>query len=224
MIRVMAFPAHALAPAELAALHDAERAGRPFVAYRDGNGDLRLTPLAGERMTVGRAEANDLPLTWDREISRAHAQLECVAGSWFLSDEMSRNGCFVDGERVQGRMRLTDGASLRFGMTLVLFRAPGQISDTTVAASAAAIVRVSDAERRVLVALCRPLLAPGRVATPPSNNEIAEALALSPAGVKTLLRALFDKLDVEDLPQNRKRAALAKRAIEAGLVTARDLR
>src|SRR3954451_25197972 len=109
MIRLMAFPSHALAPAELAALRDAERSGRPFVAYRDGSGDLRLPPLDGERMTVGRAEGNDLPLPWDREISRAHARLECVAGSWFLGDEMSRNGCFVDAERVQGRLRLVGG-------------------------------------------------------------------------------------------------------------------
>jgi predicted component of type VI protein secretion system len=221
----MAFPSHALAPGELAAMRELERSGRPFVAYRDGSGDLRLRPLAGDRLTVGRAEANDVTLPWDREVSRAHAQLECVAGSWFLSDDMmSRNGCFVDGERVQGRVRLVDGATLRFGTTHVLFRAPEQFTDTTVTASAAAIVRVSDAERRVLVALCRPLLAPGTVATPPSNNEIAEALALSPAGVKTHLRALFDKLDVEALPQNRKRAALAQRAIEAGLVSARDVR
>jgi DNA-binding NarL/FixJ family response regulator len=41
--------------------------------------------------------------------------------------------------------------------------------------------------------------------------------------VKTHIRALFAKLDVEDLPQNRKRAELARRAIEAGLVSARDL-
>jgi hypothetical protein len=221
----MAFPSHALAPGELAALRELERTGRPFVAYRDAPGDLRLLPLDGDRLTIGRAEANDVPLPWDREVSRVHAQLECVAGSWFLSDDMmSRNGCFVDGVRVQGRVRLPDGAALRFGSTLVLFRAPQQFSDTTVTASAAAIVRVSDAERRVLVALCRPLLDPGGIATPPSNNEIAEMLTLSPAGVKTHLRALFDKLGVENLPQNRKRAALAQRAIETGLVTARDVR
>src|SRR3954453_2697520 len=53
----MAFPSHALAPAELAALRDAERTGRPFVAYRDGSGELRLMPLDGDRLTVGRAEA-----------------------------------------------------------------------------------------------------------------------------------------------------------------------
>jgi DNA-binding NarL/FixJ family response regulator len=75
----------------------------------------------------------------------------------------------------------------------------------------------------VLVALCAPLLGPG-VAAPAANGEIAERLSLSPAGVKTHIRALFSKLDVEDLPQNRKRAELARRALEAGLVTARDVR
>jgi len=39
--------------------------------------------------------------------------------------------------------------------------------------------------------------------------------------VKTQLRALFAKLDVEDLP-SRKRLSLAERALAATFVTARD--
>ncbi len=57
---------------------------------------------------------------------------------------------------------------------------------------------------------------------PASNKAIAAELCLEPPSVKTHLRALFAKLAVEDLPQNEKRARLAARAIEAGLVTVRD--
>jgi DNA-binding NarL/FixJ family response regulator len=41
--------------------------------------------------------------------------------------------------------------------------------------------------------------------------------------VKTHLRALFRAFGVEGLPQNQKRAALARRAIDTGVVTPHDL-
>ena len=84
------------------------------------------------------------------------------------------------------------------------------------------IARLTEAERRVLAALCRPLLT-GAMAPPASNRAIAAELYISEASVKTHLRSLFAKLDVQPLPQNQKRAALARRAIESGLVSVRDL-
>lgn len=220
----MGFAPHSLSSSELAALIIAESENEPFLAYRDAGGDLRFVPLAGrDRLTVGRADGNDIVLGWDPQVSRAHARLECAAGVWMLVDDgMSRNGCYVDGTRVQGRARLADGSMLRFGGTSLLFRAPGRGIETTVAATAASLVRLTGAERRVLVALCRPLLGGDRLGPPASNKEIGDVLSLSSAGVKTHIRALFAKLDIEDLPQNRKRAELARRAIETGLVTARD--
>jgi DNA-binding CsgD family transcriptional regulator len=220
----MAFPPHSLSPVELAALHEAERQG-PFLAYRDGSGDLRLMPLEGvERATIGRVEDNDLALGWDPEVSRTHAQLELVGGDWTLLDEgLSRNGSFINGDRVAGRRRLVDGDTLRVGRTSVVFRAPGPAAESTAVTDAAALVRLTDGERRVLVALCRPLAAPGGSGVPAGNREIADELHLSPAGVKTHTRALFAKLGIDDLPQYRKRTELARRALEAGLVTPRDL-
>jgi DNA-binding CsgD family transcriptional regulator len=219
------FAPHSLSGSELAALMAAERAGEPFLAFREGTGDLRFSRLAGaERLTIGRTDANDIVLGWDPQVSRVHAQLERIGGAWLLVDDgLSRNGCFVNGDRVRGRTRLSDGAMLRFGATPVLFRAPDRGVDSTVAASAVSLLRLTDAERRVLVALCEPLLRPGTAATPASNRQIGERVHLSLGGVKTHIRTLFAKLDVEDLPQNRKRAELARRAIEAGLVSARDV-
>jgi DNA-binding NarL/FixJ family response regulator len=76
----------------------------------------------------------------------------------------------------------------------------------------------------VLIALCRPLAVRGSVAVPASNRVIADELHLSLDGVKSHIRALFDKLDIEDLPQYEKRTELARRALDTGLVTSRDLR
>lgn len=222
----MAFGPHAFSPEELVALLAAERRGAPFLAYRDSVGDLRLLELGGaNRLTVGR-EQSDLPLDWDPEVSRAHAQLEALGDNWTLVDDgLSRNGSFLNGERVAGRRRLADGDVLRFGHTAVLFRSPGAGTvETAAAGDAAELIDLTGAQRRVLVALCRPFATPGVGATPASNREIAEDLSLSIDGVKTQIRALFAKLAVEDLPQNRKRAELARRALETGLVNQRELR
>ena len=75
-----------------------------------------------------------------------------------------------------------------------------------------------------MVALCRPLLdavEPG--ATPPSNPELAQALGISTESVRSHLKALFKLFEIPELPQNRKRAELARRALAAGVVVPRDL-
>ena len=65
---------------------------------------------------------------WDSEVSRLHAQLEPVGRDWIVVDDgLSRNGTFVNGERVNGRRRLRDGDRLVFGETPVgLPRARGR--------------------------------------------------------------------------------------------------
>lgn len=72
-------------------------------------------------------------------------------------------------------------------------------------------------QRRILTALCRPLVQAGGLAPPASNREIAEVVHLSVEGVKAQLRTLTERFGVADLPQNRKRLELAERALRAGL-------
>lgn len=213
-----------MSPSERSALLVAERHGAPFLAYRDSYGDLRIVPLVDERVRIGRTAGNEVVLEGDAEVSRAHAVLEGEAAGWRVVDDgISRNGTYVNGERVRRHQRLADRDVLRVGSTSLLFRHPAMVVDDSTAVSLAPPhARVTDAERRVLVALCEPLLQPGAVAVPASNGEIAAALHLSLPGVKSHVRSLFAKLGVDDLPQNRKRAELARRALELGLVTSRD--
>ena len=104
----------------------AERRGRAFVAFHDGGGRQQVVTLDGERspMTIGRRPDNDIALPWDSEVSRRHGHLVSTEKGWAVVDDESRNGSFLNGERVMGESALSDGDVLRFGDTVVLFRAP----------------------------------------------------------------------------------------------------
>ena len=84
------------------------------------------------------------------------------------------------------------------------------------AAQVAAAPDITPAQRRVLVALCRPLAEHGAVA---SNREIADELVIALDTVKGTLSRLFEQFGIGgDVPQNQKRALLARRALQAGVV------
>ena len=115
---------------------------------------------------------------------------------------------------------------IRFGRTLTTFRQP--LSDDHRPKRRSPPTRVSraslsDAQRRVLVALCRPFKESTGYATPATNQQIADELFLSIDAVKTHLRALFGKFGIEHLPQNQKRVRLVELALKNGIVTMREL-
>jgi pSer/pThr/pTyr-binding forkhead associated (FHA) protein len=210
---------HASTATDLKARIEAERRGTPFVVYRDGDGKQALVELSGQELTVGRRPDNDVALPWDQEVSRLHAELQRIRGDWTVVDDgLSRNGTFVNGERIRGRHRLRDGDRLCFGETVVVYCAPSESdSQSTLVVSSPAAVELSDTQRRVLVALCRPLVE-SAFATPATNREIADRLFLSVDAVKAHLRVLFDRFGLQDLPQNQKRASLAATVLLNGIV------
>jgi FHA domain/Bacterial regulatory proteins, luxR family len=220
-----AFGAHTATPSELQERIAADRRRAPYLLYRDGGGHQRIHLLeeATERVTVGRDPASDIALPWDFQVSRAHAQAERMGTEWAIIDDgLSRNGTFVNGERLHGRRRLCAGDVIRCGDTVLRYCAPVATADSTVAAGTAP-PRISEAQRRVLVALCRPFRDGGAFASPASNQQIADELFLSTEAVKTHMRALFQRLEVEDLPQNRKRIRLVELAFRHGLVSTHEL-
>jgi pSer/pThr/pTyr-binding forkhead associated (FHA) protein len=218
----------ATSASELKAQIEAERGGRPFLVFRDGNGEQRIVVVEEDAsaLWVGRGDSADLRLEWDDEVSALHAQIEVVRDECTLLDDgLSRNGSFVGEERVDGRRHLRDGDTLRFGRTRVLYRRPDRAAPeaTAVASEVPTAATVSPGQRRVLLALCRPFKNEAQFATPATNQAIAEELHLSVDAVKTHMRALFEKLEIEDLPQNRKRVALVERALQSGVVNRREL-
>jgi pSer/pThr/pTyr-binding forkhead associated (FHA) protein len=221
-------PAGVQSVSELKARIEAERTGRPFLLYRDGSDQQQLFSFEPglTQASVGRRRSSDLVLDWDDQVSRLHAQFERVEEDWTVVDDgLSRNGTFVNGERLNGRRRLADGDSVRFGATTMTFRSP-RVEDqagTAVASQIPTAVDLSTTQRRVLVELCRPYKDGTAFATPATNQQIADELFLSVDAVKTHLRVLFAKFGIEQLPQNQKRIRLVERAFYSGVISERDL-
>jgi two-component system, cell cycle response regulator len=77
---------------------------------------VKLEP--GAQITVGREEGVQLLLN-DDGVSRQHARLNMVGGQVLLTDLGSRNGTFVNGEKVVER-RLSDGDKIQIGVATTL--------------------------------------------------------------------------------------------------------
>jgi pSer/pThr/pTyr-binding forkhead associated (FHA) protein len=219
---------HAATATELKAQIEAERDGLPFLIFRDGESKHRLFVLdeEHEHVTLGRRTSADVALSWDSEVSRLHAELVRMGVEWTLSDDgLSLNGSFVNGQPVRGNRRLRDGDAIRVGATVLVFRNPrDQESNATKPSSdLLRVVSLTEAQRRVLVALCRPFKDSAVFVTPPTNEQIAGELFLSVDAVKKHLRALFEKFGVAHLPQNEKRARLVERAFAGGFISDSEL-
>lgn len=108
--------------------------GPPFLRYRGPSDGISTYALQGERaVTIGRTDDADLSLSWDPSVSSVHAQLEPLGSQWLISDDgLSRNGTFVNGQRLGARRRLRDGDLVRVGSTTLSFHDPGaERRDTT---------------------------------------------------------------------------------------------
>lgn len=214
---------------ELQAVLRAERGGTPCFVYRRPDGEQRVVGFGAQHgsLTIGRSPGADLSLHWDDQVSALHAVIERLASELTLRDDgLSRNGSYVNGERVHGMRRLRNGDVIRLGRTSVRVRNPADADRraTAVALTQPLVVNLSDKQRKVLGVLCRSLASAEPSAILPSNQEIADELFLSVAAVKLHLRALFEKFQITHLPQNKKRYALANSALESGLLTDDDLR
>jgi class 3 adenylate cyclase len=95
----------------------------PFLLYRDGSGAQSVCVLEGDRaLTIGRGDEVDVCLAWDPSVSLVHAEAVRMGAHWLIGDDgVSRNGTFVNGERLNGRRRLRHGDVVRIGRTALTF-------------------------------------------------------------------------------------------------------
>jgi len=181
-----------------------------------------LVPLEGQRVTVGKAGSNRIVVDGDPGVSRMHAVLERLDAGWVVRDLGSRNGTFVNGERLWGDRPVRPGDEVRVGSSTLVIRAAAHAEPASVTEVSLGHPDVTRRERDVLVALCRPL-AEGDVFTEPASlREIAADLFVTEAAVKQHLQHLYDKFDLHDA--DRRRVRLANVAMRRGAVTLAELR
>jgi hypothetical protein len=75
-------------------------------------------PVDGEA-TLGRGGGCTVPLAFDTFVSQVHARAFDRDGTLFVEDLGSRNGTFVNGEPVHEPTRVTKGARVQVGETVL---------------------------------------------------------------------------------------------------------
>jgi DNA-binding CsgD family transcriptional regulator len=181
-----------------------------------------LVSLEAGRLTLGADPANDLALPADPTLSRLHAVLERYEAGWCVRDLGSRNGTFVNGQRIWGERPLRPGDELRVGATRLVYRGdqPAGAKSTQASEPPPELTR---REREVLLVLCRTVLGGAAFTEPASIREIADALVVSEAAVKQHLAHLYDKFGIQGGGE-RRRVGLANEALRRGAVTMAGLR
>jgi DNA-binding CsgD family transcriptional regulator len=210
-----------LSASELQRVLDCLRSGS-VIYFRADDGALQLVALSGPgELVIGRQATCAVALPWDASVSRAHAVLHALGTEWAIEDDgLSRNGTFVNGERVTRARRLVNGDAIRVGSTVLTFRSPrlGYEGQTQTLHAGTADIQLTAAQRRVLEALCRPMSGDAADGLPAGNRQIAEELFLSVETVKSHMRSLSALFGVDHLPQSQRRFVMAQHAIRLGLV------
>jgi hypothetical protein len=72
----------------------------------------------GDEITVGRGGGCSIVLTADQFVSTVHARVFRRGGDVFVEDLGSRNGTFVNGERIATTTKIRRGDRVQFGETV----------------------------------------------------------------------------------------------------------
>ena len=149
------------------------------VFHIDGDGPIRI-----ER-------ALDLKLK-DQKVSRNHLEIMRDNGGWFVQDEGSRTGTLLNGEKIESRMALTNGATLRLGRTTLVFAVVPE------SARVASQPHASNADSSVIVMV----ESVDEHATGDAAGNVAAEWSQNDAKVQRLLESVVDRLDRLPPPPN----------------------
>jgi len=183
----------------------------------------QLIALTGQRVTVGKLSSSVISLDQDATVSRVHAVLENFGCAWSIRDLGSRNGTYVNGEKITAERVLRSGDELRLGNSRLIFWQATQANNATVDDITESDERVqlrprlTPREQDVLVALCRPLVSGDHFAQPASIQRMASELFVTEAAIKQHLQNLYEKFGVPT--EGGRRVALANEAVRRGAVS-----
>lgn len=171
------------------------------------NGAERIRfALDRERVSIGRSPENDIVLDNEPTISRFHAVLERNGDRWLLRDLGSRNGTWLNGERVTDAMPFESADEARIGdyvLRVQLQPELGQTLDASDLRAAREVINLGLSPRELDVIR---LVAQGL-----SDQAIGEQLFISVKTVHSHLDRIRDKIGL------RRRPELMRFATEHGL-------
>lgn len=160
-------------------------------------GDVFDHEIRDEETQIGKGPRNDLVIA-DPSVSTAHAVLRRDADAYTIADLGSRNGTFVDGERVTSPRRLTHGDVIGMGLSKLTFR----LADHSETAS----IELDELAPKPTV----------RAGPPPLTEEaLAEAVVNS---------GLVSRSDLDRVRANGKGRRLCRALVEDHLVSEESLR
>jgi DNA-binding response OmpR family regulator len=87
----------------------------PQLIVQGGPEKGREIPLSQDLFTIGRLQGSDVVID-DRLASRRHAEIERRHGQYVVNDCGSRNGTFVNGQRISEAHMLRDGDEIQIGL------------------------------------------------------------------------------------------------------------
>ncbi len=70
---------------------------------------------------IGRDETNDIVVSGDQSISRHHVNLVFEENQYYLEDNNSRHGTFLNGSQIKSREPINDGDVVKIGVSLFWF-------------------------------------------------------------------------------------------------------
>jgi DNA-binding CsgD family transcriptional regulator len=187
-----------------------------------------LISLGGERVTVGKSSTNLVSLDHDSTVSRVHAVIENLGFAWSIRDVGSRNGTYVNGEKISAERVLRSGDELRIGKSRLVFWEVKGVDEITAGEETIAVAptqpppRLTRRELEVLMVLCRPLVSDDPFPEAVSVRQMAQELFVTEAAIKQHLQNLYDKFAIP--PEGERRVRLANEAIRRGAVTLAMLR
>ena len=123
-----AIPVVSLDTSPLSSIEDGHLSGldanSAALLVRSGSQKNQRFILSGNSVTLGRSDGSNIVLD-DVTVSRKHAVITKESNAWFINDQNSLNGIYVNFIRVD-KSKLTAGDDIQIGKYRFTFLLPGQ--------------------------------------------------------------------------------------------------
>lgn len=100
-------------------------ASAALMRLEDGK-ETGIIPILKEKISIGRERDNTLMLRGDTKASRNHAIIYREGSSWFVEDLDSKNGVFVNGNKIDKRHELKHSEHISIGLAEFVFQMPNK--------------------------------------------------------------------------------------------------